>query len=195
MLNKSAYLIREHVGILKLTNTYDIVEPETQLQIAIAQEKPGILIHVLRMLIHKRILPSQVFVYEGSNTQDDSKLLFQIRKGMSLLTSKLEICDKQGKSVGSLISKAFTIGGAFKIFDASGNQFGTVKGNWKGWSFQITDMAQNEIGTISKKWAGLGKELFSSADNYFVSLKSPSPASTVLLLAAGLAIDMIYKEK
>ncbi len=50
---------------------------------------------------------------------------------------------------------------------------------------------------LTKKWAGLGKELFTSADNYIISLKNlsgASPVASALLLAAGLAIDVVYKE-
>lgn len=53
-----------------------------------------------------------------------------------------------------------------------------------------------EIGTITKKWAGIGKELFTSADNYIISLSQESdPVLAALLLAAGLAVDTIYKER
>jgi len=72
----------------------------------------------------------------------------------------------------------------------------SVKGDWKGWNFRFVDNGQNEIGAITKKWAGLGKELFTSADNYIISLnEEPSPAKATLLLAAGLAVDTVYKQK
>ena len=40
MLNRKTYFIREHTGVLELTNAYDILDPETQEQIGIAKEKP-----------------------------------------------------------------------------------------------------------------------------------------------------------
>jgi uncharacterized protein YxjI len=196
MLNKKAYFIREHVGFLKLSDTYDILDPETSTQLGIAQEKPGLLVHVLRFLINKRLLPTQVFVYEGANAEDESRLLFAIKRGVALFQSKVEICDKHGRAVGSLVSKLFSMGGAFRVYDASGREYALVQGNWKGWSFKITDKAGAEIGTITKKWAGMGKELFTSADNYMISLHNePNAGSAILLLAAGLAVDTIYKEK
>ena len=49
---------------------------------------------------------------------------------------------------------------------------------------------------VTKKWAGVGKELFTSADNYIISINGePDESINTLLLAAGLAIDTIYKEK
>lgn len=73
-----------------------------------------------------------------------------------------------------------------------------MKGNWKGWDFKFLSKGGREIGTVTKKWAGLGKELFTSADNYIISLSDlggASPAASALLLAAGLAIDVVFKEK
>lgn len=196
MLNRKAYFIREHVGILKLSDTYDILDPETQAQLGIAQEKPGMLVHLLRLLIDKRMLPTTVSVYEGSNAEDESRLLFTLRRGVSIFSPKVGICGKDGNAVGFLKSKLFSIGGAFRVHDASGKEFAVVQGDWKGWSFKITDSAQKEIGTITKKWGGMGKELFTSADNYVIALHGePNPGSAILLLAAGLAVDTIYKEK
>ena len=195
MLNRKTYFIREHVGLLKLSNTYDILDPETEEQIGVAQEKPGTLVHLLRFFVNKQLLPTKVFVYEGSDSEDHSRLLFSIQRGVTFLRSKLDICDEQGRVVGWLQSKVFSFGGAFSVFDASGNLVANVKGDWKGWNFRFLDQADNEIGAISKKWGGLGKELFTSADSYVISLNSePSAAKAILLLAAGLAVDTVYKE-
>ncbi len=71
-----------------------------------------------------------------------------------------------------------------------------VKGDWKGWNFSFLDGEQNEIGTVTKKWAGLGKELFTSAGNYMISINGePEATRMTLLLAAGLAVDVVYKER
>ena len=54
------------------------------------------------------------------------------------------------------------------------------------------------LGTVTKKWAGIGRELFTSADNYMIALSDASqanPGVAALLLAAGLAIDIVFKEK
>jgi uncharacterized protein YxjI len=196
MLSRKTYFIREHVGVFKLSDTYDILDPETHEQLGIAKEKPGTLVHVLRFLVEKRILPTKVFVYEGSNYDDPSKLLFSIQRGFTFLRSKVDICDANGIVLGWLKSKLFSLGGAFYVYDSSGNEVAFVQGNWVGWTFKFLDSEQNEIGTITKKWAGVGKEMFTSADNYMIALNDePSPAKAILMLAAGLAVDIIYKER
>lgn len=195
MLNRNTFFIREHVGLLKLSDTYDILDPETQAQLGVAREKPGTLVLILRMLIAKQMLPTKVFVYSGADYEDESKLLFSIQRGVTFFRSRVNVHDQHGTVVGWFKSKAFSIGGAFYVFDASDNELAFVKGDWKGWNFSFLDKAKNEIGAITKKWAGIGKELFTSADNYVISLKgASSPANARLLLAAGLAVDIIYKE-
>lgn len=195
MLERKTYFIREHVGLLKLSDTYDILDPETKGQLGIAREKPGGFVHVLRFLMNKQVLPTKVFVYEGADPNDESKLLFSIRRGFTFLRSRVDICDKQGNVVGWFKSKLFSFGGAFRVFDAAGNEVALVKGDWKSWTFRFLDKSGNEMGAITRQWGGIGKELFTSADNYIINLREdPSPAKAVLLLAAGLAVDTIYKE-
>lgn len=196
MLNRKTYFIREHVGFMKLSDTYDILDPETQAQIGIAQEKPGTLVHILRLVADKRLLPTAVFVYSGNNAEDESKLLFSIRRGITLFRSRIDIHDGKGILVGWLKSKAFSLGGAFRVMDALGDEIAVLKGDWKGWNFRFLDKSEREIGTVTKKWAGIGKELFTTADNYVISLTGqPAPEHARLLLAAGLAVDTVYKEK
>lgn len=195
MLDRKAFFIRERVGLVKLSDTYDILDPESGAQIGVAREKPGALIHLLRLFLNKRLLPTQVFVYQGARPDELGRELFSLRRGINPLLPKVDICDTRGKPVGFLKGKLFSLGGAFDVFDAAGNRYAEVRGNWKGWSFQIKDLSGNELGTVTKKWAGLGKELFTSADNYMIALRAePDPAKAVLLLAAGLAIDTLYKE-
>ncbi|MEO7426309.1 MAG: phospholipid scramblase-related protein [Fibrobacteria bacterium] len=195
MLDRKAFFIREHVGLLKLSETYDILDPESRAQLGVAKEKPGLFFHLLRLLVNKRLLPTKLFIYQGADPEDESRLLFSLHRGFALFVSKVEIHGPHGRMVGYLKSKLFSIGGGFNVFDAAGIQYAQVKGNWKGWTFQILDIGGKEIGTISKKWAGLGKELFTSADNYMIALHAEAaPGKAVLLLAAGLALDTVYKE-
>ncbi len=195
MLNRKNFFIREHVGFLKLSDTYDILDPQTQRQVGIAQEKPGGFIHVLRFLVNKRFLPTKVFIYEGEDQENEHKMLFSIQRGFTLLRSRINIHDKGGAVVGWLKSKVFSLGGAFYVYDARDNEVAFVKGDWKGWNFRMLDTQEQELGTITKKWAGIGKELFTSADNYMIALKDDAtPQQAMLLLAAGLAVDTVYKE-
>jgi len=74
-----------------------------------------------------------------------------------------------------------------------------VKGKWHGFDYRfVTPDGTVELGRVSKKWEGLAKELFTSADTYGVEVSpdlAEQPLAKMLILAAALAIDMIYKEE
>src|SRR4029077_15900288 len=94
-------------------------------------------------------------------------------------------------------SKILSMGGGFFVFNDHDQQFAEVKGDWKGWNFKVITHDGQTIGTVTKKWAGIGKELFTSADTYVIALEPGAPdddPSRILLLAAGLAIDTVFKE-
>ena len=91
----------------------------------------------------------------------------------------------------------FSLGGGFWVHDAQDRRVAQVKGDWKGWNFKFLNDRGEELGVVTKKWAGLGKELFTSADNYMIALSDSgdrNATSRILLLAAGLAIDVVFKE-
>lgn len=196
MLNRSTYFVQEHIGFLKLSDTYDILDPETKEQIGIAKERPKWWVHIARLWLGSHSLPTKVDVYEGSSFEDPSKLLFSIERGFTFLRSQINVRSSSGELLGWFKSKLLTLGGAFTVYDAAGNQIATVQGNWIGWNFRFLDNSKNEIGVVTKKWAGLGQEYFTTADKYVISLnRVEAPGIAVLLLAAGLAIDIVYKEE
>jgi uncharacterized protein YxjI len=186
------YFIKEHVGILKLTGAYDIFNPETKEQLAIAQEKKGWFNIVCGLFLNKRMLPTRIDVHEGSDI--NGRIAFSLVRGFSFFRPTVEIIGGDGSRIGTLKTRLLTIGGKFGVFDASGTEVALVKGNWLSWNFKFLAANGTEIGEVTRKWSGFGKELFTSADNYMVALHDPNPAATILLLAAGLAIDTVYKE-
>lgn len=191
MLSLRQFVVKERVAMLKLTDTYDIFDPQTGQQVGQAVERIHPLLAALRMIVNKQLLPSKV------ETRDaEGNLLFSIRKGPALLRTRVGILDADGHEFGYFKSKLFSLGGAFNVFDSSDNLIAQVQGDWKGWNFRFLAADGQQIGAVSKKWAGLGKELFTSADTYIISIEDPqaTQAEALLLLAAGLAIDIVYKE-
>lgn len=189
------FLVKEHVGMLKLTDTFDIFDPQTQAKVAVAQETPGAFIKILRLIINKKALPTAVQITQGS--EPGGPLLFSIRKPMTLFRSKVKVLDAQGTEAGYFKSKILSLGGGFWVYDVKDQQVAEVKGDWKGWNFQFLSPGGKALGSVTKKWAGIAKEMFTSADTYMVSIEEEaarSPLSRILLLAAALAIDLVYKE-
>lgn len=194
MLNLRTFLIRERVGMLRLTDHYDIFDPDSNEKVGEAREEISGLIKALRFLVSKKLLPTVVNVYGD----DDETPVFSITRGVALFRPRVEITNADGKLLGYFKAKMFSLGGGFWLFDRNDNQFAEVKGDWKGWNFKLLSSDGQLLGTVAKKWAGLAKEMFTSADNYVVALgehADDSETTAMLLLAAGLAIDTVFKEK
>jgi uncharacterized protein YxjI len=196
MLNKTQYFIREHVGLLKLHDVYDIIDPVSNKTIGLAEEEPGLVVQLLRVATEKRNLPTRIFVRELKQGNVEPGCVFSIHRGFTLLRARISVRDGEGREIGWFRRKLLTLGDSFDVFNAQGVQVARVKGDIVGWNFHFLDASDREVGTITKKWAGLGKELFTTADNYMIALNGPqSPDNARLLLAAGLSIDIVFKER
>lgn len=142
----------------------------------------------------KSMLPTTVVVRED----DRSEPALTIKRPFAVVRSRVEVIDRHQKQVGFFKSKLFSLGGGFTVHLPEGDQIADVTGNWKGWDFKLKDMEGNELGTVNKKWAGMMKEIFMTADNSMISLNESigdNAGLAALLLAAGLAIDIVDKER
>ncbi len=193
LLERKTYVVKEHVAFAKLTATYDLLDAESGAPIGIAKEEPPGWAKWMRLVANKHMLPTAVNVYEGTSTTP----LVSIQRGFTFLRAKVAVV-MGDRTIGHFEAKLMSIGPSFRILDAQDVEIGSVKGDWKGWNFQITSSTGEELGTITKKWAGLGKALFTSADTYVIALSAGAagrPDVAALLLAAGLAVDTVYREK
>ena len=194
LLDQTTFFVRERVAFAKLTDTYDILDPVSQRPIGIAKEEPPGWAKWLRLLINKQLMPTRVNIYEGEGQPP----VVSIHRGVTLLRAKVTVTDSSGQQLGYFKSKILSLGGGFFVFNQADQQIAEVKGDGKGWNFKFIGADGREIGTVTKKWAGIGKELFTSADNYIISFSKGvdnTPDTCALLLAAGIAIDTVYKER
>jgi uncharacterized protein YxjI len=193
MLDRKTYVVKERPGVLKLTDTYDILDPDSGRQIGIAKEEPPGIIKYLRLLGNNKFLPTRVNVYE----REGEPPILSIHRGVALFRPKVHVHTRE-RVIGYFKAKVLSIGPSFRIFDMQDNEIGSVKGDWKGWNFQLLSATGEELGRVTKKWAGLARELFTTADTYVIALSDSAagrPDVAHLLLAAGLAIDTVFKEK
>ena len=192
VLNRNLYLVKEHVGMFKAANNFDIYDPETgDVILECREEKLGMMTKVFRFTDYKRMTPFRIEVREpGGQT------IFEVTRGLTVFLSKVQVADRNGTVLGGFKQRFFSIGGAFNVLDPDDQPLCTLKGKWTSWSFRfLRDEVQ--LAQVSKKWAGLGKELFTSADNYILEISDEVPPNhpvRALILAAVLCIDMVLKE-
>ncbi|MCW3789181.1 phospholipid scramblase-related protein [Plebeiibacterium sediminum] len=192
ILNKNLFFVKEHVGMFKAANNYDIYDPNSQeMMMTCREENLGFFTKMLRFTDYKRMTPFNIEI----KTATGEKVL-TVKRGVAFFVSKVEVFDENDQLVGTFKQKFFSIGGKFNLFDANDNMLCMLKGKWTSWDFRfIKD--EVEFAHVSKKWAGIGKELFTTADNYMLEVDQRVPENSpirIMILAAVMCIDMVLKE-
>jgi hypothetical protein len=197
VLECNRFAIEEHKKVLSSVQSYDIRNGQTGEIIGTAAETIGPLTKALRWVMSKHLLPARLEVRE----KPDDSLVFSLRRGAYLFKTRVEVRDAQDQLVGYFRSKFFTISGGFHVHDKDGKPFAHVKGRLFGFDYRfLTEDGTVELGRVSKQLGagGLARELFFSADHYLLEVNpelADQPLAKMLLLAATLAVDLIYKSE
>jgi uncharacterized protein YxjI len=192
VLSQNVYLVKEHVGMFKAANNYDVYDPETGEQIInCREEKLGLFTKMLRFTDYKRMTPFHVELKTPTGEP-----ILSITRGISIFLSKVDVLNEDEERIGGFKQKFFSIGGSFRVLGSDDQELCVLKGKWTGWEFQF--IKDNRVfATVSKKWAGMGKELFTSADNYVLEIAADVPPDNPirqLIMGAVMCIDMVLKE-
>jgi uncharacterized protein YxjI len=192
VLNRNLFFVKEHIGMFKAANNYDILDPETQEIIMLCREENlGFFTKMLRFTDYKRMTPFNIEI-----STPNGELLLMVKRGVSLFRSMVEVLDSNGIVIGTFRQRMLSLGGKFDLLDLNGNVLCTLRGDWKGWEFTFVK-DEIELASVSKKWAGLGKELFTTADNYMLKIESfvkPNDPMRMSIVAMVMCIDMVLKE-
>ncbi len=191
--NRNLFFVKEHVGMFKAANNYDVLDPETgQIMLECREDKLGLLTRLLRFTDMKRATRFDIRI-----RTPDGQTVLRITRGFSLWRSKVSVLDENDRRIGGFRQKMLAIGGAFTVLDDHDRPICTLKGKWTGWDFRFLDLSGAELAHVTKKWAGIGKELFTTADNYVLEIAENVPPDTLarqLIMAAVMCIDMVLKE-
>ncbi|WP_064603952.1 phospholipid scramblase-related protein [Photobacterium sp. J15] len=192
VINNNLFLVKEHVGMFKAANNFDIYDPSTGDVIMECREPSlGFFTKLLRFTDYKRMTPFDIQI----RTPDGQRIV-RIQRGVSLFLSKIIVRDQDNNTIGGFAQKLFSIGGKFDVLNKNEQMICQLEGEWTGWDFKFKN-DEKEFAHVSKKWAGLGKEMFTSADNYILKISTDVPENDdvrKLILAAVMCIDMVLKE-
>ncbi len=191
-VNRNVFLVKEHIGVFKAANNYDIYDPETGDVIMLCREENlGALTKFFRFTDYKRMTPFDIRI-----TTPEGQQLVRVTRGLTFLRSKVTVLDGNGEAIGGFNQKLLSIGGAFDVLDQDDQILCSLKGKWTGWDFRFI-AGGTEFAHVTKKWTGIGKEFFTSADIYVLQISDAVPPDNrlrLLILAAVMCIDMVLKE-
>ncbi len=191
-LDRNLFFVKEHTGVFKAANNFDIHDPDTgQVILECREENLGTFTKILRFTDYKRMTPFDVVI-----RTPDGQQVVRVTRGVSIFLSKVQVLDESNFPIGGFKQKLWSIGGRFDVLDAQDQPLCTLQGKWTGWDFRFVQ-GSTEYAHVAKKWAGLGKELFTSADNYMLEISATVPKGDrlrPLILGAVMCIDMVLKE-
>lgn len=80
-LNRNTFLVKEHIGMFKAANNYDIYDPETgRIILECREEKLGLITKILRFTDFKTHTPFDIQI----KTPDGNQVL-RIKRGVSFI--------------------------------------------------------------------------------------------------------------
>ena len=188
----STFIVQQKAKLIELTNEYKISDPEG-LQIGavrqVGQSKMKKLVRFVSSL--DQFLSHHLEIVDASGT-----VVLQLTRPAKLLKSKVLVSDGAGQSLGRIVQLNAVGKIRFGLEGADGSQIGTLNGeNWRAWNFNIQDLAGQEIARVTKKWEGLAKTVFTTADNYVVTVRDEAQGTLrTLAVASALAIDTALKQ-
>ena len=192
VLTGNTYLVKEHVGMFKAANNYDIYDPSTgQIVMECREPNLGFLTKMLRFTDYKRFTPFDIEVRTPAG-----ELVVGVQRGIAIFRSTVQANGPQGQLLGTFRQRLMSVGGRFDVLDNTEQVVCTLQGKWTSWEFTFMS-GQTQLAKVTKKWAGLGKELFTTADTYALEIAPAVPADSAvrpLILAAVMCIDMVLKE-
>lgn len=191
LLKNNVFFVKEDVGMFKAASNYDIYDERKNLMMLCREPNLTFLAKMLRFTDYRKLTPFDVEI-----TTPDGMPILRVKRDWTLFRSVVEVFDERGTLQGRFKQRLLSLGGKFDILDENDNLMCSVSGKWTAWEYTFTRNEQ-PIAQITKKWAGVGKELFTSADNYVVSIDPSLPENDetrLLILAAAVCVDKVFKE-
>ena len=90
VLNRNLFFVKEHVGMFKASNNFDILDPESgDLLLECREPNLGIVSKIFRFTDYKRMTPFDVHInVPGGPT------LVRVHRGISIFLSKVKVSDE-----------------------------------------------------------------------------------------------------
>ena len=118
-----------------------------------------------------------------------------ITRPAKVFKSRFQIERGDGQPIGEITQE--NVFGKIRFgLSSGGHAVGSLNAeNWRAWNFSIRDHTDTEVARITKTWEGFAKAMFTTADNYVVTIHRPleDPLRS-LVVAAALSIDTALKQ-
>jgi len=192
LLQRNSFFIKEHLGMFKLSNNYDVYDSNTkEIILNCREQKASQLTKLFRF-------DKSTKIFTPFNLKITSSLgssLLSVKKDWHFSYAKVSVFDEKDKLIG-YFKQQNIFGGfsgiQFNAYDIKDKFLFKFKGQY---NFKLVN-DQEDLGSIVKEWK-TAKEIFTSADDYVLEINdtvSKNDFSRYFLLAAVFCIDMVLHE-
>ncbi len=191
ILDESVLVVNQKVKIIELTNEYAVFDQGgTQIGVVrqVGQSKARKVLRALTSV--DQFLTTKLEVADA-----DGAVLLKLTRPAKIMKSRVVVTDGADREIGTIVQQNM-IGKIHFSLEARGQTLGSINAeNWRAWDFSIKDHAGREVARVKKKWEGIVKNVFTTADNYIVSIPNPlADPLRSLVVAAALSIDTALKQ-
>ncbi|NOR84839.1 hypothetical protein GQ473_01870 [archaeon] len=125
---------------------------------------------------------------------ESDNLLFRLVKPFAFFKQHAELYDSNGVLIGKFIKKLISFKPQYYIFDQNNVEIGLLKGDFLSWNFTAYDNNNAQLMKVDKKWNTV-KEMFTTADNYQVTIQNSDLFDKRILFACPIVVDIIHNER
>jgi hypothetical protein len=195
LLSRAGYLVRAAFDVTRGVDAYEMLDPDTGLKVGFASEvEPGAVRRCFRSAFGRNLLLTSVAVYE----QASQDLVFTLNELPSLWRPRLVLFDARGAHLCCFAGMFAVIGGGFLVRDRHGRLLGRIEDESEEGRYIFRGRADQALGTIEEFGPLSTGPLSERAAEYLVKRGQTGghdTAATALLLAAVLALDIVYRER
>jgi len=184
-------IVNQKVKLIELTNQYSVLNSEGKLIASVNQVGQSKAKKVLRFVSSL----DQFLTHKLEVTDPSGAVIMTLIRPAKVFKSTVLVNGPSGNELGRIVQENM-IGKIHFGLEIGGLKVGAIKAeNWRAWNFRIEDADQREVARITKKFEGVAKTLFTTADNYLVSIPGElSQPLHSLVVAAALCIDTALKQ-
>ncbi|HXH56417.1 phospholipid scramblase-related protein [Iamia sp.] len=184
-------VVNQKAKVFEVTNEYAVYDQHGRQIGAVRQIGQSAARKVLRVVSNL----DQYLTHRLEIVDEAGAPLLRITRPGKILKSKFQVERGDGQPVGEILQENVFGKVRFSLV-AGGQSVGSINAeNWRAWNFSIRDAGGNEVARITKTWEGFAKAMFTTADNYVVTLHRPldEPLRS-LVVASALSVDTALKQ-
>lgn len=191
LFTEPVLVVNQKAKVIEITNEYAVYDQNGTQIAAVRQVGQTAAKKVMRALTSF----DQYMTHKLEIVDASGAALLRITRPAKFIKSKFQIERGDGAPIGEIIQEN-AIGKIRFSLTSGGHVVGSLNAeNWRAWNFNIQDHTGAEVARITKTWEGLAKTLFTTADNYVVTIHRPldEPLRS-LVVAAALSVDTALKQ-